>query len=69
MDILNNSDIDIVCLQETWFSKQDLGSLNTLHADIHGTEAATVDYRDHLCMGHNPGAVAIMWRTCLNLYF
>ena len=48
LDILNNDDIDIVCLQETWLSKQDLGSLNTLHSDDHDTGAATVDYRDRL---------------------
>ena len=68
LDILNNDDIDIVCLQETWFSKQDLGSLNTLDSDGHDTGAATVDYRDHLCRGHNPGGVAILWRTCLDMH-
>ena len=65
MDILNNDDIDIVCLQESWCSKQDLGSLHTLHADFHGTGAATVDYRDHLCRGHSPGGMAILWCTFL----
>ena len=68
LDILNNDDIDIVCLQETWFSKQDLGSLNTLDSDGHDTGAATVDYRDRLCRGHNPGGVAILWRTCLDMH-
>ena len=60
---IDNDDIDIVCLQETWFSKQDIGSLNTLHSG-----AATVDYRNRLCRGHNPGGVAILWRTCLDMH-
>ena len=68
LDILNNDDIDIVCLQETSFSKQDLGSLNTLDSDGHDTGAATVDYRDRLCRDHNPGGVAILWRTCLDMH-
>ena len=67
LDMLNNDDIDIVCRQETWFSKQDLGSLNTLHSDFHGAGATTVDYRDRLCRGHNPGRVAILWRTCFDM--
>ena len=65
-NILNNPDVDIVCLQETWLSKQDLNCLNTLHVDFHGVGAATVDYRDGLRRGHNPGGVAIMWRKCLD---
>ena len=68
LDILNDDDIDTVCLQETWFSKQDLGSLNKPHSDFHGTGAATVDYRDRLCRSHNPGGVAILWRTHLDMH-
>ena len=68
LDILNNDDIDIVCLQETWFSIQDLGYLNMLHSDFHGTGAATVDYRDRLRRGHNPGGVVILWCTHLDMH-
>ena len=60
LDILNGDVIDIVCHQETCFSKQDLGSLDMLHSNVHGT-----DYRDRLRRGHNPGGVAILWRTHL----
>ena len=42
--------VDIICLQETWFGKQDC--LNTLHTDFHGCGVATVDYRDGLYRGH-----------------
>ena len=68
LDILNNDDIDIVCHQETWFSKQYLGSLNTLHSDFHGIGATTLDYKDCLCRSHNPGGVAILWCTCLDMH-
>ena len=66
--MLNNDDIDIVCLQETWFSKPDLGSLNILHSNCHGTAAPTVNYRDCLRRGHNPDGVAILWRTHLDMH-
>ena len=61
-DTLNNDDIDIVCLQETWLY------LNTLHSDFHGTWAATVDYRNRPCRGHNPRGVAVLWCTCLDMH-
>ena len=68
LDILNDDDIDIVCLQETWFSKQDLGSLNMLHSNCHGPGAATIDYKDNLRKGHNPGVVSMLWRTPLDVH-
>ena len=55
--------IYIVCLQETCFSKQDLGSLNMPHS-----AAATVEYRDRLRRGYIPGGVAILWRTHLDMH-
>ena len=62
VNIMNEQDVDIICLQETWLSKQELNCLNTLHTDFHGSGVAIVDYRDGLRRGHNPGGVAIMWR-------
>ena len=35
-EILNKNDVDIVCLQETWYSKQDIAILNTLQKNFHG---------------------------------
>lgn len=63
---MNNNDTDIVCLQETWYSKQDLATLHTLHKTFHGIGAVTVDDTDGLCRGHIPGGVAIMWRSSLD---
>ena len=33
-------DVGIICLQETWLSKQELNCLNTLHTDFHGSGVA-----------------------------
>ena len=34
VEIVNNNDVDILCLQETWHTKQDLASLNNLHRKL-----------------------------------
>ena len=31
VNIMNEQDVDIICLQETWLSKQELNCLNTLY--------------------------------------
>ena len=64
--VLDESSTDIICLQETWLTKQDLGSLNSLHNDYIGFGAATVDRCDGPIYGHPPGGVAILWRTDLS---
>ena len=46
---------DIVCMQETWYSKQDLYILNNLHPNFSGTGVSTTDYQDGLVRGHPPG--------------
>ena len=53
--LLNDNDNAIICLQETWFTKQDLAHLNDLHPGFHGTGVATVDNRDALYHGHPLG--------------
>ena len=57
-----------LCLQETWYCKQDLAKLNTIHKDFHGTGVATIDHGDQLYSGHPNGGVAIMWRKGLDKY-
>lgn len=59
---------DILCVQETWYTKQDLKLLNSLHCDFHGTGSATIDLCDKLYQGHPPGGVAILWRNSLDKY-
>ena len=57
---------DIVCLQETWYSQQDLCKLNSLHSEFIGIGTSTVDMRDGICVGHPPGGVAIMYRKSIS---
>ena len=68
VNIMNEEDVDIICLQETWLSKQELNCLNTFHTDFHGSGVATLDYRVGLRRGHFTGGVAIMWRKCFDSY-
>ena len=57
------SEADIVCLQETWLSKQDLGGLNNISQNVHGIGESTTDLSDKVVRGHIPGGVAILWNT------
>lgn len=57
---------DILCVQETWFTKQDLSCLNSLHENYHGFGVATRDLRDGLLVGRVPGGVAFMWKKSLD---
>ena len=59
VDVITSN--QIICLQETWYSKQDLESLNSLVQNYHGFGMATTDYSQGLINGHPPGGVAIMW--------
>ena len=52
----------IVALQETWFAKQHLKVLNSIHKDFVGVGAATVDESINVYYGHYPGGVALLWR-------
>ena len=72
--LLQNEDVDIIALQETFLSKQDLSCLNVIHKDYHGVGTSTIDSRDKLVLGHPQGGVAILyWITkakCITpLYF
>ena len=60
---------DILCLQETWLFKQDLYSLNSVHADFVGIGTSTFDLSDGFCKGHAPGGVAILYRQSLQNCF
>ena len=60
--LLQDTDNHIVCLQETFYCKQDLSCLNTLHNDFQGIGTSTTDARDNLITGHPPGGVAILYR-------
>ena len=52
----------MVAIQETWYSKQNLKSLNSLHKDFVGSGVATIDETHGIYHGHYPGGVALFWR-------
>ena len=58
----------IIAFQETWFSKQDLNCLNSLHNDYFGFGAAKVDESLGIVQGRYSGGVAIMWRKDYSKY-
>ena len=61
--MLQDSENDIICFQETFYSKQDLGYLNTLHSEFQGIGVSTTDASDKLLSTHPPGGVAILYRV------
>merc|ERR1739842_187917 len=60
--LLKDVNIDIICLQETFLSKQDLSCLNVIHREFQGVGASSTDTRDKLITGHPYGGVAILYR-------
>ena len=52
----------VVAIQETWYAKQNLQNLNSLHMDFIGIGAATIDESHGVYQGHYPGGVALFWR-------
>ena len=54
---------DIVCLEETWLTKQDLCELNSLNPCFHGTGEVKVNCDNGPIQGCISGGVAILWKT------
>ena len=61
--LLEDNNIDIICLQETFLSKQDLGCLNVIHTEFQGVGASSTDTGDKVIKGHPYGGVAILYRV------
>ena len=64
LEVLETS--HIVAIQKTWYAKQNLKALNSLHKDYTGTGVATVDESQDIIHGHYPGGVALLWRKELS---
>ena len=47
--LLNDNGNAIICLQETWFTKQDLANLNALHPGFHGSTPCIALIIPHIC--------------------
>ena len=58
----------IIAFQETWFSKQDLNCMNSLHDNYFGSGAAKVDESLGIVQGRYSGGVAIMWKKDYSKY-
>ncbi len=54
-------DCDMLCLQETWFAKQDLGCLNSVNSAFHSVRESTTDLNNKFIRWCIPGGVAILW--------
>lgn len=52
---------DVLCIQESWLAKQDLGKLNDLHPNFHGAGESTTDLSTKIVRGRIAGGVAILW--------
>lgn len=57
---------DILCLQETFLSKQDLGKLNSINDDFCGAGESTVDLTMGIVRGRIADGVAILWHKKLD---
>lgn len=53
--------VDIVCIQDTFLSKEDLDKLNTVNDDFYGVGESTTDLSMGTARGRIPGGVAILW--------
>ena len=56
---------DIICLQETWLSKQNLDFLASIHTDFHGTGISYFDDGEGMLVGRPFGGTAILWHKKL----
>lgn len=57
---------DILCLQETFLSKQDLDGLISNNSSFHGAGESTTDLSLGIKKGRIPGGVAILWNKKLD---
>ena len=56
---------DILFLQETWLSKQELPILSGIHDDFYGRGVSSFDDSSGLLSGRPFGGIAIFWRKAL----
>lgn len=61
--LLQDESIAIICMQDNFLCKQELGCLNVIHKDYQGIGISTSDTRDELLKGHPSGIVVIVFRN------
>ena len=57
------NDFDIVCLQETWLTKQQEGELKVMRKDINAIANSPNDDSLHTIAGRKKEGVAILWNN------
>lgn len=57
---------DILCLQETFFMKEDLEKLNSINDHFHGAGESTTGNGMEIVRGRIPGGVTILWNKKLD---
>ena len=67
-NLLSDTKIDILCLQETWLLDRDIAKLSNIHADYQFNGKSGVDATERILPGRPQGGVAIAWHKGLSHY-
>ena len=67
-NLLSDTKIDILCLQETWLLDRDIAILSNIHADYQFNGKSGVDATERILPGRPQGGVAIAWHKGLSHY-
>ena len=67
-NLLSNTKMDILCLQETWLLDHDIAKLSNIHAGYQFNGKSGVDATDRILPGRPQGGVAIAWHKRLSHY-
>ena len=60
-NLLSDTKIDILCLQENWLLDRDIAKLSNIHADYQFNGKYWVDATERILPGRPQGGVAIAW--------
>ena len=61
-------DYDIICLQETWLSKQQEGDLKCMEKKCNAVANSPNDDSQGITVGRKKEGVAILWNSQLDTY-
>ena len=56
---------DIIFLQETWLTFEELSMLKSVHADFYADGVTAMDTSSGLLLGRPFGGIAILWRQSI----
>ena len=67
-NLLSDTKMDILCLQETWLLDRDIAKLSNIYAEYQFNGKSGVDATDRILPGRPQGGVAIAWHKRLSHY-